>query len=112
VRRLLQPALLLELHRGPSHGYALLDGLDAFDLGGADPSMVYRALREMEVEGWVTSSWDPHQTQGPPRRVYSLTRKGEEVLVQWTSDLEHWRSRIDRFLRAYKRRTGNVDANR
>jgi len=112
IRRLLQPALLLQLHRGPSHGYGLLDGLGEFDLEGLDPSVVYRALREMELEGWATSSWDPHQTQGPPRRVYRLTADGETVLSQWTRDLEQWRSRIDRFLSAYRnrRKAGDTEA--
>jgi DNA-binding PadR family transcriptional regulator len=65
----------------------------------------------MEVEGWVTSSWDPHQTQGPPRRVYELTADGETVLAHWTRDLEAWRSRIDRFLSAYRNRkkTGGTE---
>jgi len=80
----------------------MLDGLGEFNLDDADPSLVYRALRDMEVEGWVTSSWEPHQTQGPPRRVYSLTSEGEAVLVEWARDLELRRSRIDRFLRAYR----------
>jgi poly-beta-hydroxybutyrate-responsive repressor len=108
VRRLLQPVLLLELHRGPSHGYGLLDGLEAFDLGHLDPSVVYRTLREMEIEGWVRSTWDEQQTQGPPRRVYRLSAAGEQVLEHWVRDLEQRRSRIDRFLRAHRRmKNGN-----
>ena len=94
--------LLLELRKGASHGYGLLEGLKEFDLEGFDPSVSYRQLREMEDAGWVNSTWDEQQTQGPPRRVYRLSAEGERMLQEWSKDLEQWRSRIDRFLRAYK----------
>jgi PadR family transcriptional regulator PadR len=102
-RRLLEPVLLLQLKRGASHGYGLLEGLEEFDLGLFDPSVIYRLLREMEGNGWISSTWDEKQTQGPPRRVYQINAEGEGVLQQWTKDLEQGRSRIDRFLRAYKK---------
>jgi DNA-binding PadR family transcriptional regulator len=101
--------VLLELRRGPSHGYGLLDGLAEFDLGHLDPSVVYRLLREMEDAGWVKSTWDEHRTQGPPRRVYQLSAEGERVLEQWSQDLEQWRSRIDRFLRAHRKLKDSAD---
>ncbi len=99
--RLMQPALLLLLHQGLSHGYALLERLDEFGLGQVDPSAVYRVLRDMEAQGWVVSSWDEHETQGPPRRVYSLTAQGDEALALWTADLEETRTSIDRVLERY-----------
>jgi DNA-binding PadR family transcriptional regulator len=94
--------LLLQLQRGASHGYGLLEGLEEFDLGLFDPSVIYRLLRDMESSGWVSSTWDDQQTQGPPRRVYSLSAEGEGVLQGWVKDLEEGRTRIDRFLHAYK----------
>ena len=102
LRHALEPVLLLQLQRGAAHGYRLLDGLEEFELGDIDPSVVYRLLREMELSGWVKSTWDEHQTQGPPRRVYRLNREGERMLEQWARDLERSRLRIDRFLRAHK----------
>lgn len=106
-RRLLEPVLLLQLKRDSSHGYGLLEGLEEFDLGPFDPSVIYRLLREMEGSGWISSTWDEQQTQGPPRRVYRLKAAGEAVLQDWVKDLEAGRSRIDRFLRAYKRMSGS-----
>ena len=99
--RLMQPALLLLLHQGLSHGYALLERLDEYGLGQVDPSAVYRVLRDMEEQGWVVSSWDEHETQGPPRRVYSLTAQGDEALALWITDLEETRANIDRVLESY-----------
>lgn len=76
----LDPALLLLLEQAPSHGYTLLGRLAEFGLEFLAPTVVYRALRKMEDKGWVTSTWDEKETQGPPRRVYELTPAGREVL--------------------------------
>jgi len=99
---MLEPALLLLLHHGPSHGYTLLEQVEEFGPRGLDPSVVYRALREMEEREWVASTWDDEQTQGPPRRVYRLTAVGDEVLLQHTRDLHEARAKIDRLLGAYQ----------
>jgi len=101
--RFLEPTLLLLLHHGPAHGYTLLAELDGFGLGGSDPSVLYRALRDMEEKGWVSSYWDEEDTQGPPRRVYRLTKEGNEVLSWWTDDLRETAQIIDHFLDTYKR---------
>ena len=101
--RTLEPVLLLLLHRGPAHGYTLLEQLSEFGLGDLNSSMVYRALRDMDEKGWVTSTWDEKQAQGPPRRVYRLTTLGDEVLALWTQDLVESRKKIDCLLGAYRR---------
>jgi DNA-binding PadR family transcriptional regulator len=96
--RLLQPVLLLLIDKEKSHGYDLLDALAQYQLGTIHPSMVYRVLREMESMGWVTSSWDAQQTQGPPRRVYTLTSLGQEAVEVWRSELRQVRGIIDNLL--------------
>lgn len=101
--RFLEPTLLLGLHRGPAHGYTLIEQLRDFGLADLDASAVYRVLRDMEDEGWVTSSWEEEQTQGPPRRVYQLTALGDEVLRWLTQDLRGTRSMIDQLLTSYGR---------
>ena len=98
---MLQSALLLLLHRDRSHGYTLLEQLGEFGLVGIDPSIVYRALRDMEEQGWAVSTWDEEETQGPPRRVYSITAKGDEVLANWIGELNETREMIDRLVGAY-----------
>ena len=101
--RFVQPTLLLLLHYGPAHGYTLIEQLSEYGLADIDPSAVYRALRDMEKRGWVVSSWEEEQTQGPPRRVYRLTSLGNEVLGWWTRDLQDTRRMIDHLLGAYSR---------
>ncbi len=76
----LDPALLLLLKQAPSHGYTLLSRLPEFGLEFLAPTVIYRTLREMEDQGWVVSSRESADTQGPPRRVYELTSLGDEVL--------------------------------
>jgi PadR family transcriptional regulator PadR len=100
---MLEPALLLLLHYGAAHGYTLVEQVPEFGLQEPDPSVVYRALRDMEGRRWVTSTWDKEQAQGPPRRVYSLTALGNEVLGQHMQDLREARQRIDRLFGAYAR---------
>ena len=104
VMSFLQPCLLVMLHRGEAHGYNLLNGLDEFGFnpGQKDPSLIYRALRDMEELDLVTSEWDQDKSMGPQRRVYTITAKGEEFLVGWVSDLRRTRQEIDALIRAYE----------
>lgn len=101
--RMLEPALLLLLYYGPAHGYTLLERLGEFGLEDLNPSVVYRALRDMEARGWVASTWDEEHTQGPPRRVYRVAALGGEMLALWAQDLEETRKRIDYLLGVYRR---------
>jgi PadR family transcriptional regulator PadR len=101
--RLMEPTLLLLLHHGPTHGYPLIEQLSEYGLADMDSSSVYRALRDMEERGWVTSSWEEEETEGPPRRVYRLTTLGDDVLSWWTQDLQETRDMIDYLLGAYSR---------
>jgi PadR family transcriptional regulator PadR len=101
---MLEPTLLLLLHHGPTHGYTLLEQLTEFGLVDIHASIVYRALNEMENQGWLSSSWDEETSQGPPRRVYHLTATGKEVLSNWIGDLEKTQARVDQLLTAYRQR--------
>jgi poly-beta-hydroxybutyrate-responsive repressor len=97
----MEPVLLLLLHQGLSHGYALLEQLGEYGLSQVDPSAVYRALRDMEERGLVVSTWDEKEAQGPPRRVYRLTALGNEALALWIADLDETRRRIDHVIESY-----------
>jgi PadR family transcriptional regulator PadR len=96
-----ESALLLLLHREPAHGYTLLERLQEFGLGGIAPSVIYRALRDMEARGWVASTWDEEQTQGPPRRIYRITALGDEVLAAQVGELDETRKMLDHLVGAY-----------
>ncbi|NOZ70652.1 MAG: PadR family transcriptional regulator [Chloroflexi bacterium] len=100
----LQPCLLVMLHRNAAHGYSLLNGLDefGFDLNQLDPSLVYRALRDMEMAGLVVSEWG-EDSLGPQRRIYRITPLGEHHLAEWIEDLRRMRQEIEAVENAYQR---------
>ena len=102
IYRFMEPCLLLLLHRSSSHGYSLQDELKEFGFAEApvDPSVVYRALREMEEQGLLTSAWDT-EGSGPPRRVYQLTAQGNQYLAQWVADLQETDRVLHSFFDAY-----------
>ena len=105
IYRFMEPCLLLLLHRGSSHGYSLQDELKEFGFAEApvDPSVVYRALREMEAQGLVASAWDT-EGSGPPRRVYQLTAQGHQYLARSVADLQEMDRVLHSFFAAYDER--------
>lgn len=106
----LQPCLLLLLHQqGSSHGYNLLSDLEqfGFDSMRIDPSLVYRALREMEEIGLVVSEWSEDQSQGPQRRNYQITEDGKNHLAEWINDLKKTKKEIDTLIEAYENQRSN-----
>lgn len=98
----LRPCLLFLLARDDAHGYSLLDELAEFgiDPEQVDPSLIYRALRDMEEAGWVASEWGK-ESQGPQRRVYRIVPEGKSYLADLMNGLRSRRDEIDHLLQAY-----------
>jgi DNA-binding PadR family transcriptional regulator len=96
--RLVEPALLAFLDRESLHGYGLLEKLEPLGLGSINPSVIYRILRDYEEIGLVISDWDADKTQGPPRRVYTLTDEGKAALNRAKIALIETKSRIEKIL--------------
>ena len=103
VMNFIKPCLLYLLHRGEAHGYSLLDGLSEFGFNRdrVDPSMVYRALRDLEECGWVNSRWG-EESQGPRRRLYQILPEGREHMKDIVVELRRTRDDIERLLAAYE----------
>jgi len=80
----------------------MLERLQEFGIDGLDPSIIYRMLREMEDDGLITSVWEEKETQGPPRRIYSLTQPGDDALRSYLADLKQTRERIDHLIEQYE----------
>jgi len=98
VERFGEPALLLLLLGGPTHGYELLERLPEV-LGDerVDVGNVYRALRSLEDEGLVTSEWRA-DLPGPAKRTYTLTDEGQELLRAWVESLATLRDGLEGFV--------------
>jgi len=103
TKRMLEPVLMQLMHCSPTHGYSLLEELQKFGLGNIDPSLLYRALHRMENHGWVRSDWDEKQSQGPPRRVYHLTAKGDEALSMIIQDLQIQQGYVQKLVETYQK---------
>ena len=103
TERFIQPSLLLALRNHPSYGYELLDKILAFGFldGPADPGMIYRHLRKLEEEGFVSSTWDTSGT-GPARRYYHLTTEGEDLLGNWIPFMERNLKSLGKFLSLFR----------
>lgn len=85
IYRFVEPVLLLMLHeKGKSYGYDLSTQMEAYALTDAqiERAVLYRTLRQLEVNGYVHSSWQ-HTEPGPARRVYALTKDGVCHLREW-----------------------------
>lgn len=114
--RFVEPVLLLLLKtEGKSYGYNLSTRIQqhAFTDGCIERAALYRALRTLEANGHVVSEWAAEEP-GPARRLYRLTRQGEEHLMEWAIVLEHIAESMTRFVRnvkaAEKPKVGKIGA--
>ncbi|MGH7727542.1 MAG: helix-turn-helix transcriptional regulator [Vulcanimicrobiaceae bacterium] len=82
------------------HGYEIMRELRENFAVVSDPGTVYRALRQLERDGYISSWWDPKE-QGPARRIYTLTDAGTNALKVWSSALEQYRANLDAFFSLY-----------
>ncbi|MDA8356840.1 MAG: PadR family transcriptional regulator [Actinomycetota bacterium] len=108
VERFVEPAVLLLLAEGPSHGYELADALESLlEEGRVDFGNLYRLLRSLEAEGLVTSAWSD-DTPGPLKRIYELTGEGSALLDTWAESLLGSQRRTAALLRRYQDLAGKT----
>ena len=99
-RNVVRAWLLLLLRGRSAHGYDVRRRL--LEQGvQADGSTIYRALRDLEAHGLVTSDWTPALGTGPHKRVYKLTRRGRRELARTAQDMADARATFDTFLAMY-----------
>jgi PadR family transcriptional regulator PadR len=99
-KNFIRPCLLLLVGEESSHGYDLLERLRDMGLKRIDPGGLYRALRTMEQEGLLESSWEASDL-GPPRRTYRLTDEGRDWMHAWAATLREGRRVIGNYLSRY-----------
>jgi len=90
--KLLQPSILMALHQQSLHGFALIAEIaksPLCDNKAPDAAGVYRYLKKMENSGLLTSAWEFLDGE-KPRRVYSITDKGDHCLVTWSTVLKKY----------------------
>jgi DNA-binding PadR family transcriptional regulator len=81
--------ILFALVDGPRHGHAILKGVESA-AGGVllDPANLYRTLRKLERDELVDEvPGAAKSAEGPPRRVFQLTKLGRAELAAEASRL-------------------------
>ena len=99
--KLVQPALLAILARGPLHGYELarkIGEIPHFLDEAPDVSGVYRMLKSLEARGMVTSDWDISEG-GRPKRIFSITDDGKLCLEHLNATLQNYHKTVGALLK-------------
>ena len=99
--KLIQPAMLAILAGGTLHGYELtrkIGEIPHFLEEAPDVSGVYRMLKTLEKRGMVTSDWDISQ-EGRPKRLFTITVKGQQCLENWAVTLQNYHKTIGSLLK-------------
>lgn len=97
LHNFLAPCLLLLLEERADHGYDLVSRLHPLVSMDGEAGAVYRALRHLERDGLVTSTWLP-ANGAPARRSYEVTEEGRRALGSSVRDIRELRDTLDRFL--------------
>ena len=99
LRGVLEPLMLFIIAELPSHGYRIAKEIDARSGGyfKLTASTVYSALRRLEEDGLVLSSWQD-AANSPRRRYYYLTEKGKEILRSKLNEWERFSSAAEQVM--------------
>lgn len=96
-------ALVLYLvKQHPDNGYGLMQRIDRTygDLVAANTNKIYPLLRRLEEDGCVTGSWNDAGKRS--RRVYAITRRGEERLERIKTGMRPYLQAMGRAIAALK----------
>ncbi|MEA3422323.1 MAG: PadR family transcriptional regulator [Bacillota bacterium] len=103
MERFLEVCLLLLLYDEAGYGYGLIEQLVHFGFNEDElnVSTLYRTLRKMEKDAWVSSCWEDGGP-GPKRRMYLITENGKRELDHWIMTLRARKERITKVIERYE----------
>ena len=111
LSRFVEPVVLLILkEKGRTHGYDLSATLSAYAFTDAEieRAALYRTLRRLERYAYVKSGWKVAEN-GPPRRVYALTSRGEAHLKEWATVLDKVATSMTRYVKRVAELSGPAE---
>ena len=100
--------LLALLKNWSGYGYELAKKLEEAGYGGFNSGTLYRTLRQMEKTGLISSLWDT-SSDGPARRIYSLTKTGSLFLINWITLLDMHKATLNSFIKIAEMATEPTD---
>jgi DNA-binding PadR family transcriptional regulator len=94
--------LLSLLTDEPMHGYRIVKEIEKRSLGYFQfkEGTLYPALHRMAAAGLIEGRWSLGST-GTPRRYYSITAKGLQVLEERLAEWRRFSTAINRFMPAW-----------
>ena len=100
VQGTLDLLLLKMVALGPLHGWAIAQRLRQVsgDVLQVSEGSLYPALHKLELEGWLTASWQISDT-GRRAKFYTLSRAGRRALDRELADWERLSDAIWRFVK-------------
>lgn len=79
--------LLIKKHKR-IYGFDLLEKLSNADLHLKEGTL-YPMLNRMSTESVLSTAWDTENVKGHPRKFYSLTAKGNDLLMEMQHEFEN-----------------------
>ncbi len=103
-RSWIQFLILRVLYETPTYGYQLLEEIEERSCGchKLEPGSIYTVLRRMEQKELLTSKWEKRES-GPDRRVYTVTKKGVDVLKTGLGTIVRRKQLFDDLIEFYER---------
>jgi PadR family transcriptional regulator, regulatory protein PadR len=100
VQGTLDLLLLKIVALGPLHGWAIAQRLKQVsgDVLQVSEGSLYPALHKLELEGWLTATWQISDT-GRRAKFYTLSRAGRRALDRELADWERLSGAIARVVR-------------
>ncbi len=102
ISKFIEPSILLFLSKDFSYGYDLIEKLErlGFHKESVDIGSIYKALRKLEKEGFVKSSWQETKSRRK-KRYYVITPEGKILLDMWAERIGERKRAMSRFIRLY-----------
>jgi PadR family transcriptional regulator PadR len=86
-RGLLEMCVLALIAERPRYGYDLVSGLGRWEALTTTDGTLYPLLRRLQKEGHIVAKWQ-ESAEGPPRKYYRLTPKGQTLLDRLRGEWE------------------------
>jgi len=106
-RRWMQFLILRVVYEKSTYGYEITKKIEEISKGRhkIKSGTMYTTLRRMEQEGLLNSSWQKSK-DGPDKRTYRVTKKGERYLKKWLESIIERKKMIDKMVKFYTKHFG------
>lgn len=97
-RGTIEYCVLAILKEGERYGFDLVKSLGEVDGMVTSEGTIYPLLTRLRKDGLVSSAWK-ESSQGPPRRYYRITRKGERALADFATEWRRFSTAVDKLMK-------------